>query len=109
MDAVHLMRFFTGRDLIMKVEGGYHGHHDSVQVSVMPDPEEAGGVAAQEAVAPEAQGGWASQDPPFTLIAKQPWRCRSCLSTCTQRCDSPICASVLCRVGDASRFPDGKR
>ena len=38
MDAVHLMRSFTGRDLIIKVEGCYHGHHDSVQVSVMPDP-----------------------------------------------------------------------
>jgi glutamate-1-semialdehyde 2,1-aminomutase len=32
----------TGRDLIIKVEGGYHGHHDSVQVSVMPDRDEAG-------------------------------------------------------------------
>ena len=42
MDAVHLMRSYTGRDLIIKVEGGYHGHHDSVQVSVMPDPNEAG-------------------------------------------------------------------
>lgn len=37
MDAVHLMRAITGRDLIIKVEGGYHGHHDSVQVSVCPD------------------------------------------------------------------------
>jgi glutamate-1-semialdehyde 2,1-aminomutase len=42
MDAIHLMRSYTGRDLIIKVEGGYHGHHDSVQVSVMPDPDEAG-------------------------------------------------------------------
>ena len=42
MDAVHLMRSYTGRDLIIKVEGGYHGHHDSVQVSVMPDLDEAG-------------------------------------------------------------------
>jgi glutamate-1-semialdehyde 2,1-aminomutase len=37
MDAVHLMRAITGRDLIIKVEGCYHGHHDSVQVSVCPD------------------------------------------------------------------------
>ena len=42
MDAVHLMRSYTVRDLIIKVEGGYHGHHDSVQVSVLPSPEEAG-------------------------------------------------------------------
>ena len=33
MDAIHLMRAVTGRDLIIKFEGGYHGHHDSVQVS----------------------------------------------------------------------------
>ena len=42
MDAVHLMRSITGRDLIIKIEGGYHGHHDSVQVSVAPDEEDAG-------------------------------------------------------------------
>jgi glutamate-1-semialdehyde 2,1-aminomutase len=42
MDAVHLMRAITGRDLIVKVEGCYHGHHDSVQVSVQPDEQDAG-------------------------------------------------------------------
>ena len=42
MDAVHLMRSVTGRDLILKVEGCYHGHHDSVQVSVAPGPDVAG-------------------------------------------------------------------
>ncbi len=33
MDAVHLMRAVTGRDQIIKIEGAYHGHHDSVMVS----------------------------------------------------------------------------
>jgi glutamate-1-semialdehyde 2,1-aminomutase len=42
MDAVHLMRAITGRDLIIKVEGCYHGHHDSVQVSVYPEADEVG-------------------------------------------------------------------
>ena len=42
MDAIHLMRAITGRDLIIKVEGCYHGHHDSVQVSVCPEPGEVG-------------------------------------------------------------------
>src|SRR6185312_13415150 len=56
MDAVHLMRAVTGRDLIIKVEGCYHGHHDSVQVSVLPDPDEIGprehpvGVAANTGI-----------------------------------------------------------
>ncbi len=34
MDAIHLMRAITGRDLIIKFEGAYHGHHDAVMVSV---------------------------------------------------------------------------
>ncbi|AWT51725.1 aspartate aminotransferase family protein [Mycolicibacterium smegmatis] len=42
MDAVHLARAVTGRDLIIKVEGCYHGHHDSVQVSVLPEADEVG-------------------------------------------------------------------
>jgi glutamate-1-semialdehyde 2,1-aminomutase len=33
MDAFHLMRAATGRDLVVKVEGCYHGHHDSALVS----------------------------------------------------------------------------
>jgi glutamate-1-semialdehyde 2,1-aminomutase len=55
MDAVHLMRSFTGRDLIIKVEGGYHGHHDSVQVSVMPDAADAG-PAGHPAQVPSSSG-----------------------------------------------------
>jgi glutamate-1-semialdehyde 2,1-aminomutase len=46
MDAIHLMRSITGRDLIVKIEGCYHGHHDSVQVSVAPEPEQAGPAAS---------------------------------------------------------------
>jgi glutamate-1-semialdehyde 2,1-aminomutase len=42
MDAVHLMRAATGRDLIIKVEGCYHGHHDSVQLSVTPEADDIG-------------------------------------------------------------------
>src|SRR3954469_10787456 len=45
MDAVHLMRAATGRDRILKVEGSYHGHHDSVMVSVLPDVDEGIGPA----------------------------------------------------------------
>ena len=51
MDAVHLMRAATGRDLILKVEGCYHGHHDSVQVSVLPDLADAGPATAPVGVA----------------------------------------------------------
>lgn len=42
MDAVHLLRAATGRDVILKVEGCYHGHHDAVMVSVNNDADELG-------------------------------------------------------------------
>jgi glutamate-1-semialdehyde 2,1-aminomutase len=50
MDMVHLMRAATGRMRILKVEGCYHGHHDSVQVSVLPDGEDIGPVEAPYSV-----------------------------------------------------------
>ena len=42
MDAVHLARGATGRDKILKIEGSYHGHHDTVMVSVYPPLEALG-------------------------------------------------------------------
>src|SRR6476469_3639385 len=42
MDAVHLARGATGRDMILKIEGSYHGHHDAVMVSVYPELDELG-------------------------------------------------------------------
>ena len=42
MDAVHLARGVTGRDIILKIEGSYHGHHDAVMVSVYPPLEALG-------------------------------------------------------------------
>src|SRR5439155_1838265 len=42
LDAVRIMRALTGRNLIVKIEGTYHGHHDSLMVSVFPKKEDAG-------------------------------------------------------------------
>jgi glutamate-1-semialdehyde 2,1-aminomutase len=42
LDATRLMRALTGRKKIVKVEGTYHGHHDSLMVSVFPSAEDAG-------------------------------------------------------------------
>src|SRR6266704_1358956 len=55
MEAVHLMRAITGRDLIIKIEGCYHGHHDSVQVSVYPEPQDIG-PADRPASVPSSTG-----------------------------------------------------
>lgn len=42
MDAIHLMRAVSGRDLIIKIEGSYNGHHDSVLVSIFRSTSELG-------------------------------------------------------------------
>ena len=42
LHAIRLAREYTGRHLIAKFEGGYHGSHDAVEISVAPDPAKAG-------------------------------------------------------------------
>ena len=34
MDAIRIARAHTGRDTVMKIFGSYHGHHDTVMVSI---------------------------------------------------------------------------
>jgi len=41
-DAIHIARAFTGHDHIIKMEFGYHGHHESVMVSINPSPQQMG-------------------------------------------------------------------
>src|SRR5262245_19708846 len=55
LDAVRIMRATTGRDLILKVEGTYHGHHDSLMVSVFPSREDAGSIEHPNPV-PQSKG-----------------------------------------------------
>ena len=42
MDAIRVARGVTGRQKIVKVEGGYHGHHDEVMISMKPPIDQAG-------------------------------------------------------------------
>src|SRR5437867_5938119 len=37
MDAIRVARAATGREVILKIEGSYHGHHDTVLFSVLPE------------------------------------------------------------------------
>ena len=50
LDAVRIARGFTGRDRIIKIEASYHGHHDSLLVSVEPPPEQMGPADAPVSV-----------------------------------------------------------
>jgi glutamate-1-semialdehyde 2,1-aminomutase len=42
LEAGRLIRANTGRDMLIKIEGTYHGHHDSLMFSVAPEPEDIG-------------------------------------------------------------------
>jgi glutamate-1-semialdehyde 2,1-aminomutase len=42
LDATRIMRAVTGRTKLLKIEGTYHGHHDSLMVSVFPERDVAG-------------------------------------------------------------------
>ena len=42
LDAVRLARAYTGRDILFKIEGSYHGHHDALMVSVAPPADKIG-------------------------------------------------------------------
>jgi glutamate-1-semialdehyde 2,1-aminomutase len=43
MSAIRVARAATGRDDIVKIEGSYHGHHDAVMFSVVPNADLMGG------------------------------------------------------------------
>src|SRR3990172_1301825 len=43
MDAIRVARAATGRDVVCKIEGWYHGHHDAVMFSVLPNADVMGG------------------------------------------------------------------
>jgi glutamate-1-semialdehyde 2,1-aminomutase len=53
--AIRAARAFTGRRKIAKIEGGYHGSHDAVEISVRPPLAEAGPAEAPRAV-PDSAG-----------------------------------------------------
>jgi glutamate-1-semialdehyde 2,1-aminomutase len=67
MDAVHLMRAISGRRKIIKIEGAYHGHHDSVMVSVYNEEEEIG--PAERPASPQSGAGLLRELTDLTVVA----------------------------------------
>lgn len=61
--ALRAARAYTGRPLIIKIEGGYHGTHDAVEYSINPPVAEAGPAEAPHSVPDTAglPGGLAAQ------------------------------------------------
>jgi glutamate-1-semialdehyde 2,1-aminomutase len=55
MDAIRVARAAAGRDTVLKIEGSYHGHHDTVMFSVVPGTGVMGG-RDQPASTPMSKG-----------------------------------------------------
>lgn len=55
MDAIRVARAATGREIVCKIEGSYHGHHDAVMFSVIPNADVMGG-RERPAKAPVSKG-----------------------------------------------------
>ena len=90
MNAVRAARAFTGRPKIAKFEGAFHGTHDTVLVSVAPDPKAAGGRRRPKAVA-SSHG-----IPPATLksVVVLPWNDGDACEEILER-EAPHLAALL--------------
>ena len=66
-NAVRLARAFTGRRKVLKFEGGYHGWHDELAISVRPSPSQAG--PAEEPATVPVSAGALPENAASTLIA----------------------------------------
>jgi glutamate-1-semialdehyde 2,1-aminomutase len=50
LNTIRAARAFTGKSRVAKVEGGYHGTHDAVTVSIRVDPVQAGDPSRPKAL-----------------------------------------------------------
>lgn len=67
LNTIRAARAFTGKNRFVKVEGGYHGTHDAVTISVRVDPDTAGDPLRPKAV-PNSAGLAAGVEDQVTII-----------------------------------------
>src|SRR5437879_11038599 len=70
MHAIRLARAATGRDRIVKMEGGYHGLHDSALVSVKPKSDQFGDPAAPTPVPARSEEHTSELQSPMYLVCR---------------------------------------
>lgn len=67
LNTIRAARAFTGKSRFAKIEGGYHGTHDAVAISVRINPETAGDPLAPKAV-PDSAGLAPGMEEQVTII-----------------------------------------
>jgi glutamate-1-semialdehyde 2,1-aminomutase len=73
MDAVRVARAATGRDRIVKMEGSYHGHHDSVLFSVVPESDVLGTRHNVSGESADATGSAYTTEPTSKGVPRSMW------------------------------------
>jgi len=91
MDAIRVARGFTGREKLVKFEGGYHGHHDDVLVSIQPPRELIGPADAPNTV--PASAGLPRSRVEETVVA--PYNNPDALSAILDRHAGEIAAIII--------------
>jgi len=91
MDAVHLMRAVSGRRRILKMEGAYHGHHDSVMVSVYNEMDELG--PRERPANPRSGAGLPTEITDLTVIA--PYNDLHALETIIDRYEDDLAGIIM--------------
>jgi glutamate-1-semialdehyde 2,1-aminomutase len=91
MDAIRVARGYTGREKIIKFEGGYHGHHDDVLMSIQPPRELIGPADAPNTV--PASAGLPASRADETVIA--PYNNSDALAAILERHGGEIAAIII--------------
>jgi glutamate-1-semialdehyde 2,1-aminomutase len=74
MDAIRVARAATGRDRIVKMEGSYHGHHDAVLFSVVPEADTLGVRYDVGGEAADSEGTAYTTQPTSKGVPRSMWR-----------------------------------
>ncbi len=99
MGAIKAARAFTGRPLIVKVEGSYHGTYDHAEASLDPDPA-AWGDASAPATVPYASGTPRSVADEVAVIPfNDAAAARAVITAAGERCAGVLIDPMPSRVG----------
>jgi glutamate-1-semialdehyde 2,1-aminomutase len=73
MDALRVARAATGKDRVVKIEGSYHGHHDALLFSVVPEADTLGVRYSVGGEAADTSGAAYTSPPTSKGIPKSMW------------------------------------
>jgi glutamate-1-semialdehyde 2,1-aminomutase len=73
MDALRVARAATGKDRVVKMEGSYHGHHDAVLFSVVPEADALGLRDKVGGEAADTSGNAYTTQPTSKGVPKSMW------------------------------------